>query len=510
LSIRNPGVRTASVTDSSSYLFRLFLILGLLQPEFGSVRTITAASLVGLAFVGYSQPVSAQAPSSGGYSRPGSGSMGGGARRPSTMGSGGGYSRPYGAGNAGTSAFSGGDRSVSRSYSGQAFRDYQKRQQAPAVPSEAPWDRRPSTYGNNYGSYIPAERRPPAWNPYGGSQGYGNVMPWSGGQSRFGAWDAVFLLSLLNSLTAPGNTQFFRENRDNPDYLAWRREADRMAQQDPALAGKLAELDSRMGGSGGRSDDASRRPSAGTAQSPGGSSGVILVVIVGVAGLAGLWYMRRRSTAAPPAVPGLTGSAQTRFRVGMTFPMDPSPFVLAASATKVKPPSADGMVIVEAVGLVADGSDALNRLYLPGRDAFLQIHLAGSGEPDECRYFSKIDEVAPSSQDEWGFWLDPAQGMIGWPQFQTKDGKTYDRVWAPGSNRIEPRQQTETIQDLRGTTQRKLLCMLYGAATGARAPAPDTEYILVSAVQDGERAWVEIHAGIDINPATLSLPSIPL
>ena len=73
------------------------------------------------------------------------------------------------------------------------------------------------------------------------------------------------------------------------------------------------------------------------------------------------------------------------------------------------------MVSVEAIGLVADGSDALNRLYLPGRDAFLQLHLAGSGEPDECRYFSKIDEVAPSSQDEWGFWLDPAEGMIGWP-----------------------------------------------------------------------------------------------
>jgi hypothetical protein len=513
LSIYSPGVRTANVTDSSSYLLRLFLIFGLLQPGFESIGSVTAASLVGLAFAGYSQPASAQASSSGGYSRPGGGSAGGGVRRPSAIGNGGGYSRPYGAGNAGTSAFSGGDRSVSRSYSGQAFRDYQKRQQAPAVPSAAPWDRRPSTYGNDYGSYIPAQRRPPAPNPYGGGQSYGNVMPWSGGQSRFGAWDAVFLLSMLNSLTAPGNTQFFRQNRDNPDYLAWRSEADRRAQQDPALAGKLAELDSRVAGGGsGRLDEASRRPSAAPAENPGGSRGVILVVIVGAAGLIGLWYMRKRSpaTAGPPAVPGLTGSAQSRFRVGMTFPMDPSPFLLAAGATKVKPPPADGMVSVEAIGLVADGSDALNRLYLPGRDAFLQLHLAGSGEPDECRYFSKIDEVAPSSQDEWGFWLDPAEGMIGWPQFQTKDGKTYDRVWAPGSSRIEPLQQTETIQDLRGTTQRKLLCMLYGAATGARPPAPDTEYILIAAVQDGERAWVEIHAGIDINPATLSLPSIPL
>ena len=513
LSISGLGVRTAGVTTVSSCLLRLALILGLLQPGLQAVFAPAATSFA-LAFVAYSPPARGQALSSGGYSRPG-GSTSAGSRRPSTTGGGSGYSRPYSSGSAGSSAFSGGDRSISRGYSGQAFQNYQRRQQAPAAPSESPWGRRPSTYGGNYGSsYPPPVRRPPAQYPYGPSQSYGNAMPWSGGQSRFGAWDAIFLLSLLNSLSAPGNTQFFRENRDNPDYQAWRREADRMAQQDPALAGKLKELDSRIaGGTAGLPDNVSRRPSTGGTESQGGSGVVVLlVVILGGAGLVGLWYMRRRSSAAvaSPAVPGLTGSARTRFRVGMTFPMDPSPFLLAAGTTKVKPPGADGTVSVEAVGLVADGPDSLNRLYLPGRDAFLQLHLATSGEPDECRYFSKIDEVTPSSQDEWGFWLDPAQGMIGWPQFQTKDGKTYDRVWAPGSSRVEPRQQTETIQDLRGTTQRKLLGMLYGAGTGAAPPAPDTEYVLVFAVQDAGRAWVEIHAGIDINPATLSLPSIPL
>jgi hypothetical protein len=47
--------------------------------------------------------------------------------------------------------------------------------------------------------------------------------------------------------------------------------------------------------------------------------------------------------------------------------------------------------------------------------------------------------------------------------------------------------------------------MLYAAPTGAAAPAPATEYILVAAVEAEGRAWVEIRAGIDINPATLSL-----
>jgi hypothetical protein len=490
------------------------LVVGLLQPNVNTAGTAAAVFALGSFFD--TAPVAAQASSSGGYSRPGGGPTGV-TRRPSATGNGSGYSRPY---SSGTSAFSGGDQSVSRGYSGQAFRDYQQQRQAGAGGSGAggsggsPWERRSSTYGGDNGFAAPT-RRPPVQNPSAAGGGFGGATPYFGGQSRFGAWDAIFLLTLLNSLSAPGHTQFFRDNRDSPDYQAWRQQADRMAQQDPALAGKLAELDRRMESQtpdSPRLDEASRRPSSDAAATSSGLGVVVPVLILGVGGLVGLWYLRRRSAAAAASLgaPGLTGSAQTRFRVGMAFPLDPSPFLLAAGATKVIPPQGGGMVSIEAVGLVSDRSATLNRLYLPGRAAFLQLHLAASGEPDECRYFNKIDEVTPSSQDEWGFWLDPAQGMIGWSQFQTKDGKTYGRVWAPGDGRIQPYQQTETIQDLQGTRQRKLLSMLYGARTGASPPAPDTEYILVFAVDDGGKAWIEIHAGIDISPATLNLPSIPL
>ena len=100
--------------------------------------------------------------------------------------------------------------------------------------------------------------------------------------------------------------------------------------------------------------------------------------------------------------------------------------------------------------------------------------------------------------------------MIGWPQFQTKDGKLYDRIWAAGNVRVPPRQQEETVQHVAGVTQRRLQTMLYGASTGAAPPAPDTEYILVCAVEQNNEAWVEVHAGIDINPAALALPAVPL
>jgi hypothetical protein len=168
------------------------------------------------------------------------------------------------------------------------------------------------------------------------------------------------------------------------------------------------------------------------------------------------------------------------------------------------------MISVEAVGLVEDAGTQLHRLYLPGATAFFQLHLGAHGAPDECRYFARLDEIQPVDQAEWGQWLDPTQGMIGWPAFQTKDGKTYGRAWAPGQTRIPPRQQVETLQALGGTTQRNLQAMLYGGPTGAAPPAPPHEYILVAAVADRGQAWVEIHAGIDINPAALSLPAVPI
>ena len=45
--------------------------------------------------------------------------------------------------------------------------------------------------------------------------------------------------------------------------------------------------------------------------------------------------------------------------------------------------------------------------------------------------------------------------------------------------------------------------------TGAAPPAPPSEYVMVAAVEDGGQAWVEIVVGIDVNPASLTLPAVP-
>jgi hypothetical protein len=194
----------------------------------------------------------------------------------------------------------------------------------------------------------------------------------------------------------------------------------------------------------------------------------------------------------------------------MVMPVDPAPFLLAAGLTKIQPPDEGGRVSVEAVGLLRYGDVLLHRLYLPGGRAFFQLHLGTDGRPDECRYFSQIDEVTPANPQEWGFWLDPNEGLIGWPSFQTKDGKLYARVWAPGQSRVAPRRIEETRQYADRTERRRLQAMLYGAPTGGAAAAPQTEYILVSAIEGEGQAWVEVDAGIDINPAALQLPGVPL
>jgi hypothetical protein len=457
-----------------------------------AARLLLVVFTVAIVQDGVSLPAAfAQARSSGGYSRPSAGgSSSYSSRRPSTYGGGsgsfggGGYGRPS-TPSYGYSGGSAGDRAVSRQGSSQALQDYQNAQRRPS-PS----------YGWGSGAVQPppqVDRRP---SPSYGWGGWG-APPASSGS---GVVNTLLLWTLLNSLSRPGNADYFRNNQNDPTYRQWRQEAEARASTDPAVADKLRELDAQLAA-----------PRQAPSPSAGSGDGLLwLVLFVGGGVLVLLWVARRRAAArgggggdsvASPAAAGL--------RVGMTFTLDPTPFVLAGGVTKVQPP-AGGTTSAEAVSSLRDGRTVLYRLYLPGRQTFMQIHAAPGGAVDECRYFSHIDEVTPADGQEWGFWLDPIQGMIGWPEFQTKDGKTYGRAWLPGSSRVAPRAMEEALQALGGVTRRRLQMMLYAAPTEAAPPAPATEYILVAAVQEAGQAWVEIHAGIDINPAALSLPSVPL
>ena len=306
---------------------------------------------------------------------------------------------------------------------------------------------------------------------------------------------------MLGALSASDRAAYFRQSQVDPAYQQWRQQA----MHDPNAAARLAAL----------GDQAAAAPSdAATAaahQAARASCG---------------WCCssrRRRSyccgwpAAGPPARPPPArhpvspAARATRFRVGQTIPLDPAPFLLAAGVTKVQPPPAGGMISVEAVGLLEDAGVRLHRLYLPGRTAFFQLHLGADGAPDECRYFSRLDEVQSGQPGRVGRVARSGAGndrLAGVPDQGRQDLRS--RVGArtePGSRRVSrPRRYRRSA----AVTQRQLQAMLYAGPTGAAPPAPQGEYVMVAAVEDGGQAWVEIHAGIDVNPASLTLPPVPL
>jgi hypothetical protein len=336
-------------------------------------------------------------------------------------------------------------------------------------------------------------------------------------------WDAMFVWYLLNTLSQPGHADFFHHHATDPGYTAWRAEADRLAATDPSVRHKLAELDAQLAAMQAqpRVKDyvpPGTPPSVALAadreadDSGWGLGFILLLVCIGVV----IWFAwrqlgeRRRARAAGGASDQPAGMAYRPdwFRVGMTVPVDPAPFILAANLTHVQAPEGatdSGLLSVEAVGEVSTDGVRWQRLYLPGGQGFFQVHLDTEDRPDECRYFSLLDEIVPANADEWAFWLDAAEGAIGWPEFQTKDGKVYTRVWSQGDRRVAPRVLTETLTTTTGTTRRERQAMLYAAPTGAEAPAPVTEYMLVAAADQDGQAWVEVAAGIDVPVGMLQL-----
>jgi hypothetical protein len=526
---------------------------------------------------GYSRPSvpSVRRPSVGGYAMPRTPSTSGGYSRPSIDG----YGAPR---RPSVVPPSPGDQAISRQNSGSALDRYlgaQRRQQqqqqatpAPGYPRQgapsSPWsvrERTPSIGGSGGGWFGGGNRG--GWFGGGNRSGWYANRGWSApayayrSAPRFGIWDGLFLWFMLDTLTRPGHADFFHNHQNDPGYREWRAQAEQQAQDNAELRAKLDQLDRQVETRQGQprdpnylppdiSRDVALAPEAAAAPAADGaegkdegglSGGILFVVVIGGGALFLFWMWRRRTAERRPGAGGGSSGAMktplqsaadivrhklsgegytpTRFRVGMTLAMDPTPFILAAGATKVPTPDIAGeggnmLISVQAVGALRDASAAgarggaavLHRLYLPDGRSFFQLHLDSAGNPDECRFFAPIDEIVPASAEEWAFWLDPREGMIGWPEFQTKDGRTYPRAWSPGPARVEPKRFVEARAEVAGSLDVEHAAMLYAAPTGAAPPAPQAEYILVSAVRTGDgRAWVEIDAGIDVNPAALSL-----
>lgn len=543
-----PRVRRALGGALTAFLVAVWQFVAVPAP---APVALTAASVLGAAALlapdgaeARSRTSSAsRSSSSGGYSRSSSSSS---SRTPSYSSS--------------SRSSSASDKAISRANSAKALDSYRRSQEPPAAAAPSRAAQSTSSGGGKPGKssaasadwpdwlgdrpakvkaprrpsadvYAPYRRYDPRWTPPAFAQA---------GPRSFGIWDAAMLWFLLDTFNRPGHAAFFHDNGQDPGLQQWRAEAERMAQSDPALQTRLASLDKATASLTDSPPQPGRLPESvadkfePVTADDGDDDGLIaliigLIVLVVVIGLMIYGVVRivrvargllgRVTAGTPPsgakaqqgdaALFNLFGGkdkARAAFRVGMTVTIDPTPFLLAGDAIKAQQPPASPGGLANAQGIGALNSDALtlHRIYLSDGD-FLQIHLDDDGKADECRLFHVIDEIDPPDEKAWKEWLDKRDGMIGWRDFKTPDGKTYERAWSPGAKRVAPVKFHESEDSAKGLTLSKYECMLYRADTGLEAPAPTVEYLLVSVVERDGQAWVEIAAGIDVNPASLSL-----
>ncbi|UPG72858.1 YjfK family protein [Roseomonas gilardii subsp. gilardii] len=502
--------------------------------------------------------------SSGGYSRPGYSAAPsrtpsfGGHAAPSRTPSSGGYARPdSGFGRIPSMGGSASDRSYNREAAGDALRRMREREASRSLPAPAPGGNsqggnQGGGWGGSWGGNWNTGRAPAPRGTYGGpdwyrDRGWNPSGPVLAGPRGFGMWDAAFLWFLLSTLNRPGHTDFFRNHQDDPALRDWRAQAEQAARNDPQIRAQLDQLDRSLAQQQGQPRDpdylppdvppevaTANRDAVTPAEHHGAGIGMVLGVVVVGGGLLGALAMARNrrpgaggnsgggggmprtGTMGSIASAGdmlrhkMSGEGYTpeRYRLGMTVTLDPTPFLLAGGGLKAAAPQAAQRLSVEGLGRITGTApgDSLLRLYLPGdASPMLQLHPGPGGTPEECRYFTLLDEITPADEAEWQVWLDPREGMIGWPEFQTKDGRRYSRLWQPGTQPVPPRELRESLETTAGTRERRCLAMLYAAPTGAPTPAPQTEYVLVQSIEEGNAAWVEVRAGIDINPASLGL-----
>jgi len=187
--------------------------------------------------------------------------------------------------------------------------------------------------------------------------------------------------------------------------------------------------------------------------------------------------------------------------LGRAVALEEAPFILIEGAIDIPHPG--GQCLVIGHGTLEVGGVSAHRYYLSGPGGKLAGMLQVV-ENEECRYFRPLDEVYPGSQAEWAFWLDDADGYIGYPSFDAK-GTVYQRVWSPGDGRIAPLWFEETVERADGSRSTAgHTCMLY--AREVQSPGgPVWEYLLVSAIEAADgTAWVDLMIGIDLLPGSVT------
>jgi len=203
-------------------------------------------------------------------------------------------------------------------------------------------------------------------------------------------------------------------------------------------------------------------------------------------------------------------------RLNSSISLDQTHFIVYENELNMDPPGKS--CIVEAYGKADISGSVVHRFYLADTEnennqSMLQVITsgrAGEHEPrvEECRLFKTLDEIFPQSEDEWGFWLDDADGYIGWHLFEDKNQTRYQRVWGEDDrDKIPPVSFSETVYfDPQGnhTTRIDSTGMLYGRWINEEDNAAELLLLSTEASND-DQALVHIYTGVDLIPGSFTV-----
>jgi hypothetical protein len=160
-----------------------------------------------------------------------------------------------------------------------------------------------------------------------------------------------------------------------------------------------------------------------------------------------------------------------------------------------------GPLIVSAYGEVRlDAATTLSRYY-DDQHNIIQV-LSPSGQPGDAvqdvTYYQPWDSVVPAGAGEWARWQG-ANGLLGQPHYDA-DGIMFTRFWGEGTDRAEPVQFVEKVDDGERLRTIHQTCMLYFRPLGTI-----NEMLLINIERDLDEnragGSVEFLLGYGIGPA---------
>lgn len=193
------------------------------------------------------------------------------------------------------------------------------------------------------------------------------------------------------------------------------------------------------------------------------------------------------------------------FRIGAAVTLDDLEFRALGDKLRMEFPG--GTQIIEAYGKIEMGDGIIVHRFYTTDDAMFQITTDGGDNVDEVKLFVAYDTVFPASGEEWGFWVDETEGVIGDPEFEIKDGTNFTRAWFEDSEGHVPMVDVEETVVTNAETGESFLVehgmMLY--ARWVDDSEEMAEWLLLGVEDTGESASVELMLGVDLDESSFDV-----